>query len=102
MQQGLLQIALTLIILIAIAPVFGNYMARVYMGQKTLLDPAIKPREQIIYRPEVREFHVRLQPLNASDDCTLELWSLDYKKPFFEDEYNLKLVATLEQTLVPV
>ena len=45
MQQGLLQIALTLIILIAIAPGFCNYMARVYMGQKTILDPAIKPRE---------------------------------------------------------
>jgi len=45
MQQGLLQIAVTLIILIAIAPVFGNYMARVYMGQKTILDLAIKPLE---------------------------------------------------------
>ena len=54
------------------------------------------------HRPEVREFHLRLQPLNASDDCALELWSLDYKKPSFEDEYNLKLVATLEQTLVAV
>ena len=54
------------------------------------------------HRPEVREFHLRLQPLNPSDDCALELWSLDYKKSSFEDEYNLKLVATLEQTLVPV
>jgi len=53
-------------------------------------------------RAEVREFHLRIQPLNAADDCALELWSLDYKKPAFEDEYNLKLVATLEPTLVPV
>jgi exopolyphosphatase/guanosine-5'-triphosphate,3'-diphosphate pyrophosphatase len=45
---------------------------------------------------------LRLQPLNPEDDCALELWSLDYKKASFEDEYNLKLVATLEQTLVPV
>ena len=52
------------------------------------------------HRPEVREFHLRLQPLNPGDDCVLELWSLDYKKPAFEDEYNLKLVATLEPTLV--
>jgi len=52
--------------------------------------------------PEVREFYLRLQPLNASDDCALELWSLDYKKPSFEDEYNVKLVATLEPTLVAV
>ncbi|MEG5019217.1 MULTISPECIES: Ppx/GppA phosphatase family protein [unclassified Microcoleus] len=54
------------------------------------------------YRPEVREFHLRLHPLNPEDDCALELWSLDYKKPCFEYEYNLKLVATLEPTLVPV
>jgi len=54
------------------------------------------------HRPEVREFHLRLQRLNGSDDCAVELWSLDYKKPSFEDEYNLKLVATLEQTLVAV
>ena len=54
------------------------------------------------HRPEVREFHLRLQPLNPSDDCALELWSLDYKKASFEDEYNLKLVATLEPTRVAV
>ncbi|WP_293351280.1 MULTISPECIES: potassium-transporting ATPase subunit KdpA [unclassified Microcoleus] len=50
MLQGLIQIALTLIILIAIAPVFGKYMARVYMGERTILDPAIKPVEQLIYK----------------------------------------------------
>jgi len=49
MLQGLIQIALTSIILVAISPFFGNYMARVYMGEKTLLDPAIKPVEQRIY-----------------------------------------------------
>ncbi|MEG4086219.1 Ppx/GppA phosphatase family protein [Microcoleus sp. POL10_C6] len=54
------------------------------------------------YRPEVREFHLRLQPLNREDNCALEMWSLDYKKPCFEYEYNLKLVATLEPNLVPV
>jgi exopolyphosphatase/guanosine-5'-triphosphate,3'-diphosphate pyrophosphatase len=50
---------------------------------------------------DIREFHLRLQPLNPSDDYALELWSLDYKKPSFEDEYNLKLVATLSPTLMP-
>jgi potassium-transporting ATPase potassium-binding subunit len=49
MLQGLIQIALTLIIVVAIAPVFGNYMAQVYMGEPTILDPAIKPVEKIIY-----------------------------------------------------
>ncbi|MEZ2229723.1 MAG: potassium-transporting ATPase subunit KdpA [Microcoleus sp.] len=50
MIEGLIQIALTLIIVVAIAPVFGNYMARVYMGEATILDRAIKPLEQIIYQ----------------------------------------------------
>ncbi len=50
-------------------------------------------------RPEVREFHLHLKPVNPGDDCALELWSLDYKKPAFEYEYNLKLVATLEPNL---
>ncbi|MDQ2097374.1 MAG: potassium-transporting ATPase subunit KdpA [Tychonema bourrellyi B0820] len=49
MLEGFIQIALTLIIVVAIAPVFGNYMARVYMGEPTILDPAIKPVEQFIY-----------------------------------------------------
>lgn len=49
MLQGLIQIALTLIIVVAIAPVFGNYMAQVYMGEPTILDPAIKPVEKLIY-----------------------------------------------------
>ncbi|XZN95790.1 MAG: potassium-transporting ATPase subunit KdpA [Microcoleus sp.] len=50
MIEGLIQIALTLIIVVAIAPVFGNYMARVYMGEATILDRAIKPLEQLIYQ----------------------------------------------------
>jgi len=49
MLQGLIQIALTLIIVVAIAPSFGNYMAQVYMGEPTILDPAIKPVEKFIY-----------------------------------------------------
>lgn len=50
MLEGLIQIALTLIIVVAIAPIFGNYMARVYMGEPTIFDPAIKPLEQLIYK----------------------------------------------------
>ncbi|MEK0180864.1 MAG: potassium-transporting ATPase subunit A [Oscillatoriales cyanobacterium] len=50
MIEGLIQIALTLIIVVAIAPVFGNYMARVYMGEATILDRAVKPLEQLIYK----------------------------------------------------
>ncbi|MCU0541183.1 MAG: Ppx/GppA family phosphatase [Oscillatoriaceae cyanobacterium Prado104] len=54
------------------------------------------------YRPEIREFRLLLEPQHPEDDCGLEMWSLDYKKPAFEAEYNLKLVATLESNLVAV
>lgn len=49
MWQGFLQIAITLIILVAIAPFLGGYMARVFLGERTLLDPVIAPVEGIIY-----------------------------------------------------
>jgi len=49
MIQGFIQIALTLIIIVAIVPFFGGYMARVYLGQKTLLDPIMNPVERVIY-----------------------------------------------------
>ena len=49
MWQGFLQIAITLIILVAIAPFLGGYMARVFLGERTLLDPVMAPLERIIY-----------------------------------------------------
>lgn len=49
MGQGLLQIGVTLCIIIAIAPRFGRYIARVFMGEKMLLDPVMNPLERIIY-----------------------------------------------------
>jgi potassium-transporting ATPase potassium-binding subunit len=49
MEQGLLQIGLTLLILIAITPLLGRYIARVFMGEKTLLDPLMQPVERIVY-----------------------------------------------------
>ncbi len=49
MLQGFIQIALTLLILVAIVPFFGRYMARVFLGQKTLIDPVMTPVESIIY-----------------------------------------------------
>ena len=47
------------------------------------------------YDPEYRTLHLHLFPNNAEDDCALELWSLDYKKPVFEEEFGVKVVATL-------
>lgn len=48
------------------------------------------------------EFRMELQPVEPEDDCALELWSLDYKKEAFEEEYGLKLVASLERSPVAV
>ncbi|MDJ0530781.1 MAG: Ppx/GppA family phosphatase, partial [Microcystis sp. M53600_WE12] len=47
------------------------------------------------YDPEYRTLHLHLFHNNAEDDCALELWSLDYKKPVFEEEFGVKVVATL-------
>ncbi len=49
MFQGWLQIALTIAIFVALAPTFGGYMARVYLGQKTLLDAVLNPVERLLY-----------------------------------------------------
>jgi K+-transporting ATPase ATPase A chain len=49
MLQGFFQIILTLLILVAIAPIFGRYIARVFLREKTLLEPIIMPVERAIY-----------------------------------------------------
>lgn len=50
MLQGIFQIALTLLLIIAIAYPLGRYIARLFLGQKTLLDPLMNPIESIIYK----------------------------------------------------
>jgi K+-transporting ATPase ATPase A chain len=50
MLQGWLQIGITLVLIVAIAPIFGSYIAKVYLGQKTLLDPVLNPIEGLIFR----------------------------------------------------
>ncbi len=49
MLQGWIQIALILLIFIATTPLLGKYIARVFMGEKTLLDAVINPLEKAIY-----------------------------------------------------
>jgi potassium-transporting ATPase potassium-binding subunit len=49
MLQGWFQIALTLVIVIATTPLLGGYMARVYLGERTFLDPVVTPIEKVIY-----------------------------------------------------
>ncbi|MBG1265410.1 potassium-transporting ATPase subunit KdpA [Nostoc sp. WHI] len=49
MGQGFLQIGLTLCIVIAITPLFGRYIARVFLGERTLLDFLMNPIERSMY-----------------------------------------------------
>ncbi len=48
--NGFVQIALYLAGLIALAKPLGGFMARVYDGAPTLLDPIFRPLERLIYR----------------------------------------------------
>lgn len=43
-----------------------------------------------------RELLMHLVPTHPEDDCSLELWSLDYKKACFESEFNVKLMAKIQ------
>jgi exopolyphosphatase / guanosine-5'-triphosphate,3'-diphosphate pyrophosphatase len=54
------------------------------------------------YRPDIKEFKLLIFPSHPDDDCALELWSLDYKKGVFEEEFGLKLIATLEESAVAI
>ncbi|MBN3878702.1 potassium-transporting ATPase subunit KdpA [Nostoc sp. JL23] len=49
MLQGWIQIALTLLIIVAITPFFGRYIARVFLEQRTFLDPILNPIERVLY-----------------------------------------------------
>ena len=50
--------------------------------------------------PQLRQCNLLIFPSQPDDDCALELWSLDYKKGVFEEEFGVKLVATLENSSV--
>ncbi|MBD2088738.1 potassium-transporting ATPase subunit A [Microcoleus sp. FACHB-1515] len=48
MLQGWLQIAFTLLLIVAITPLFGRYIARIYLGQKTILDSVFNSIDRLI------------------------------------------------------
>jgi potassium-transporting ATPase potassium-binding subunit len=50
MLLGLLQIALTLVILIGITPYFGSYLAKVFLPEPMKLDAILSPIERTMYR----------------------------------------------------
>jgi potassium-transporting ATPase potassium-binding subunit len=48
--QGWLQIALYLVVLTALTPLLGGYMARVYRNERVFLTPVLGPVERLTYR----------------------------------------------------
>src|SRR6185503_3070056 len=58
---GWLQIALYCAIIVALTPLLGGYMTRVFAGERTFLSPVLRPVERLLYRAggvdETREQH---------------------------------------------
>jgi K+-transporting ATPase ATPase A chain len=50
MAQGLLQIAILCAVLVAVRPLLGGYMAKVFTGQRVLISPVVAPLERLTYR----------------------------------------------------
>jgi potassium-transporting ATPase potassium-binding subunit len=48
--QGWLQIAVFFVVLTALTPLIGGYMARVFTGERVFLTPVIGPLERLFYR----------------------------------------------------
>jgi exopolyphosphatase / guanosine-5'-triphosphate,3'-diphosphate pyrophosphatase len=59
-------------------------------------------RVQCDYNPQTKDFKLRVYPVHPNDDCSLEMWSLDYSKEVFETEFNLKITVVLEPTVITV
>jgi len=51
---------------------------------------------RVVCNPTTHACALRLTPSQANDPCTLELWSLDYKKQPFESQFNITLSVLLE------
>jgi len=47
------------------------------------------------YLPNFKEFKMFIFPSLIDDECALEMWSLDYKKGVFEEEFGLRFMAIL-------
>jgi K+-transporting ATPase ATPase A chain len=48
--QGLLQLALYLVVLVLLVKPLGAYMADVFQGERTFMSPVVGPIERLIYR----------------------------------------------------
>ncbi|MGB5632202.1 MAG: Ppx/GppA phosphatase family protein [Waterburya sp.] len=41
----------------------------------------------------------QIMPTEIGDKCSLELWNLSYKKEVFEEEFDIKLIATISEKI---
>jgi exopolyphosphatase / guanosine-5'-triphosphate,3'-diphosphate pyrophosphatase len=53
------------------------------------------------YYPEFKQVNLQVFPSQLDDDCALELWSLNFKKGVFEEEFGVKLVVNLVKSPIP-
>ncbi len=77
MLQGWLQIILFLAVLLALTPLIGGYMARVYGNERVFLDPgprtaraALLPRHARGHRPRPGLEGLRAQPARLLAACS--------------------------------
>jgi K+-transporting ATPase ATPase A chain len=61
MAQGFLQIAIFCAVIVAVTPLLGGYMARVFRGERTFLDAVAGPPERLTYRL------LRIDPTRGQD-----------------------------------
>ncbi|HEY3416564.1 MAG TPA: potassium-transporting ATPase subunit KdpA, partial [Armatimonadota bacterium] len=80
---GILQIVLFVLVLLALTKPMGSYLARVYAGERTWLDPVLRPVERLLYRlggidpdREMRWTSYTLALLALSLVCAVILYAL--------------------------
>jgi potassium-transporting ATPase potassium-binding subunit len=61
MVQGFVQIAIFCALIVAVVPLLGGYMAHVFTGERTFLDPVVGPLERGTYRL------LRIDPARGQD-----------------------------------
>ena len=61
MAQGFLQIAIFCALIVAVVPLLGGHMARVFRGERTFIDPVAAPMERFTYRL------LRIDPARGQD-----------------------------------
>ena len=49
----ILKLSIDMALVVAVTPILGLYMKKVFSGEKTFLDPLLKPVERLIYDPGV-------------------------------------------------